>query len=141
MRRDGAKELVGGNVVDMDEPRGSTHKKKRAGEGDSENRYWLAVFEVCQLAIHISESTRKAYSTVMRRFRLLLSSSATRMRSLTPAPPMASIICPACFSVRWRKRLTWYMEPSGEAAKNKRSVISQTADDMGFGKRKVVNND
>lgn len=140
MRRDGAKELVGGYVVDVDEARGSTHKKKQAGEGGGENRYWLAVFEVRQLSIHISESMRKAYSTVMRRFRLLLSSLAMRMR-LTPAPPMASIVCPACFSVRWRKRLTWYMEPSGEAAKNERSVMSQTADDMGLGKWKVVNND
>jgi hypothetical protein len=124
VRRDGAKELVGGYVVDVDGARGGTHKKKRAGEGDGENRYWLAVFEVCQLGIHISESMRKAYSNVMRHSRLLLSSSATRMR-LTPVPPMASIICPACFSVRWRKRLTWYIEPFGEAAKNKCLVISQ----------------
>lgn len=30
-----------GNVVDLDEPRSSAHKKKRAGEGDGENGYWL----------------------------------------------------------------------------------------------------
>jgi hypothetical protein len=40
VRQDGAKELVGDYVVDVDEARGSTHKKKRAGDGDSENRYW-----------------------------------------------------------------------------------------------------
>ena len=33
------------------------------------------------------------------------------------------------------------MEPSGEAAKNKRSVMSQTVEDMGLGKWKVVNKD
>jgi hypothetical protein len=41
VRRDGAKELVGGNVVDVDEPRGSAHKKKRAGEGDGDSCYRL----------------------------------------------------------------------------------------------------
>jgi len=131
---------VGGDIVEVNKARGGAYQKKRASEGDGEGCYWLAGLKM--LVIHIILLTAEAYSTDIGRFRLLLSSSsATRMISLLPAPPTASIVWPACLSVRWRKRLTWYMERSGEAAKNKRSVMSQTTEDMGSGKWKVVNSD
>jgi len=59
VRRDGAKELVGGNVVDVDEPRGSAHKKKRAGEGDGDSCYRLAVFRTRQLVMRIRDGERR----------------------------------------------------------------------------------
>jgi len=78
------------------------------------------------------EFTVYAYSTDISRFRLLLlSSSPTRMISLVPAPPTASIVCPACLSVRCLKRLTWYMEPSGEAAK--KQAFSDVPNRRGYG--------
>ena len=142
MRRNGPQELVRSNVVEVYETRSGAYKEKRTGEGDGERCYWLARLKMRRLVIHILEFTVYAYSTDISRFRLLLlSSSPMRMISLAPAPPTASIVCPACLSVRCRKRLTWYMEPSGEAAKNKRSVMSHTVEDMGFGKWKVVSKD
>ena len=82
------------------------------------------------------------HPTDMRRFRAALGSvSLIRIISLTPAPPTASIAARLNLSSRWRKRLTWCMDPSAEAAKKSRSVISQTMHDIGWGKWKVVRRD
>jgi hypothetical protein len=48
VRRDGAQELVGGDVVEVDQARCCAYKEKRPSEGDSEGCYWLAVWETRQ---------------------------------------------------------------------------------------------
>ena len=44
VRRNGAQELVRGNVVDVDEARGSAYKEQRTSKRDGEGCYWLAGF-------------------------------------------------------------------------------------------------
>ncbi len=74
------------------------------------------------------------HPTAIRRFRAVAGSvSLMRMTSLTPAPPTASMARPN-LSSRWRKRFTWCIDPSAEAAKNSRSEMSQAIHDIGWGK-------
>jgi hypothetical protein len=94
VRRNGAQELVRGNVIDVDEARGSPYKEQQTSKRDGEGCYWLAGFGNASVkSLQIMQFTLKVYSTDISRFRLLLlSSSATRMISLAPAPPTASIV-------------------------------------------------
>ena len=61
-----------------------------------------------------------------------------RIVSFTPPPPTASMAARPNLSSRWRKRFTWWTEPSAEPAKNRRSVASHARQAMGWGKWKVV---
>ncbi len=65
------------------------------------------------------------------------SSSVIRITPMDPAPPTASItrlnLSSLCLN-----RFTWCIAPSGEAAKNTRSVTSHASDDIGRGNWKVV---
>lgn len=81
-----------------------------------------------------SELCWKTHPTTMRRFRAAAGSvSVIRMTSLAPAPPTASM-ARLNLSSRWRKRFTWCIDPSGEAAKNSRSETSHAIHEMGCGK-------
>jgi len=68
------------------------------------------------------------------------SSSSTRIKSITPPPPMASVMIPPSLVSRSRNKFIWWIDPSAEAAKNSRSVTSQAKCEIGRGKWKVVNN-
>ena len=82
---------------------------------------------------------RATYPTEMRRFFAAWgSSSLMRIVSFTPPPPTASMAARPNLSSRWRKRFTWWTEPSAEPAKNGRSVASHARQAMGWGKWKVV---
>jgi hypothetical protein len=61
--------------------------------------------------------------------------SSTLIASVAPEPPMASKLC---VSPCLRKRFVWCIEPSGDAAKNSRSVLSQARTIIGRGYWKVV---
>lgn len=63
------------------------------------------------------------------------------MVSLLPAPPIASVTWPPNFDSCCRNSFIWCIEPSAEAAKKKRSVISQAKLEIGWGNWKVVRRD
>jgi len=60
------------------------------------------------------------------------------MISLTPLPPIASVSGTFDLSSRCLKRFIWNIDPSEEAAKKKRSVMSHAKEDIALGNMNVV---